>query len=144
VISNVVVGTDGSDTAARAVGLALDLSERFSARLIAASAYVPEPECRLKAAREEAPADIEWAINPSGGVDAMLRDVQDEARARGIEATPVARTGDPADVLCEIADDYGADVLVVGSQGMQRRLLGSVPNTVSHRARCSVLIVRTD
>lgn len=142
-IRSVVVGTDGSETAARAVGFALDLSERFQAQLIAASAYVPEPERRLKAAREQAPADIEWSINPSGGVDSMLRDVEDDARARGIDATAVARKGEPAEVLCEIAADYGADVLVVGSKGMQRRVLGSVPNTVSHRAQCSVLIVRT-
>ena len=143
-IKSIVVGTDGSETAQRAVGFALDLSERFGARLIPASAYVPEPERKLRAAREEAPADVQWTINPSGTVDALLREVEDSARARGVEATPVARTGDPANVLCEVASDYGADVVVVGSKGMDRRLLGSVPNTVSHRAGCSVMIVKTE
>jgi nucleotide-binding universal stress UspA family protein len=51
--------------------------------------------------------------------------------------------GRPAEVLCEIAAEHEADVLVVGSKGMQRRLLGSVPNTVSHAAPCSVMIVKT-
>ena len=143
-IRSIVVGTDGSETARRAVGFALDLSERFGARLIPASAYEPEPERKLRTAREEAPPDVRWAVTPHGGIDAMLRDIEDTARARGIEATPVARTGDPADVLCEVASDYGADVVVVGSKGMHRRLLGSVPNSVSHRAGCSVMIVRTD
>ena len=143
-IRSIVVGTDGSQTAERAVGFALDLSERFGARLIPASAYEPERERTLRAAREEAPADVQWRIHPSGAVDDMLRNIEDAARARGIEATPVARTGDPAEVLCEVASDYGADVVVVGSQGMHRRLLGSVPNTVSHRAGCSVMIVKTD
>ena len=55
-----------------------------------------------------------------------------------------ARQGDPADVLCAVAGEQGADVLVVGSKGMDRRLRGSVPNTVSHKAPCSVLIVKTD
>jgi nucleotide-binding universal stress UspA family protein len=46
-------------------------------------------------------------------------------------------------VLVELAERHGADVLVVGSKGMERRLLGSVPNTVTHKASCSVLVVKT-
>jgi len=34
-------------------------------------------------------------------------------------------------------------VIVVGNKGMQRRILGSVPNTVAHKADCSVMIVKT-
>ncbi|HYM57252.1 MAG TPA: universal stress protein [Solirubrobacteraceae bacterium] len=37
----------------------------------------------------------------------------------------------------------GADLIVVGNKGMHRRVLGSIPNTVSHRAECDVLIVQT-
>jgi nucleotide-binding universal stress UspA family protein len=36
-----------------------------------------------------------------------------------------------------------ADVIVVGSKGMHRRILGSVPNSVAHKAPCAVLIVKT-
>jgi nucleotide-binding universal stress UspA family protein len=36
-----------------------------------------------------------------------------------------------------------ADVLVIGNEGMDRRVLGSVPNTVTHEAACSVFIVKT-
>jgi nucleotide-binding universal stress UspA family protein len=46
-------------------------------------------------------------------------------------------------VLCGIAEDHNADLLVVGNRGMQRRVLGSVPNSVSHKAPCSVVIVKT-
>ena len=46
-------------------------------------------------------------------------------------------------MLVSLAEDCGADVLVVGSKGMERRVLGSVPNTVTHKARCSVLLVKT-
>jgi nucleotide-binding universal stress UspA family protein len=51
--------------------------------------------------------------------------------------------GDPAEVIVALAGECGADLLVVGNKGMQRRLLGSVPNTVTHRAPCSVLVVKT-
>ncbi len=46
-------------------------------------------------------------------------------------------------MIVELAEKHGADLIVVGNQGMQRKVLGSVPNTVSHKANCSVLIVKT-
>ncbi|HXR28158.1 MAG TPA: universal stress protein, partial [Solirubrobacteraceae bacterium] len=52
-----------------------------------------------------------------------------------------------ADALLDVAADVGASLIVVGSQGMhgaKRFTLGSVPNKVSHQARCNVLIVSTD
>ncbi len=55
-------------------------------------------------------------------------------------------TGDPADALLGLAAVERADVIVVGNKGMsgaQRFLLGSVPNKVSHRATCDVLVVAT-
>ncbi|MGZ5359848.1 MAG: universal stress protein, partial [Solirubrobacterales bacterium] len=39
--------------------------------------------------------------------------------------------------------ECGADLLVIGSKGMKRRVLGSVPNTVTHNADCSVMVVKT-
>ena len=44
-----------------------------------------------------------------------------------------------------VAVEEGADLIVVGSKGMQgaRRVLGSVPNKISHHAPCDVLIVNT-
>ena len=53
------------------------------------------------------------------------------------------REGDPADVIVSLAARHNADLLVVGNVGMNRRLLGSVPNTVTHKATCSVLLVKT-
>ena len=76
-------------------------------------------------------------------MDATLRKVEERARDRSIDAVSEAREGDPADVLCEIAEQHGADVIVVGNRGMHRRVLGSVPNSVSHKAPCSVMIVKT-
>jgi nucleotide-binding universal stress UspA family protein len=46
-------------------------------------------------------------------------------------------------VLVRLAEECGADVLVIGNKGMKRRVLGSVPNTVTHKAPCSVLVVKT-
>jgi nucleotide-binding universal stress UspA family protein len=142
-VKTIAVGTDGSDTAAKAVDFALDMAERYGAKIIFASAYVPVSESRLRREREEAPEDIQWSINPSEEVDDTLRKVEDQAKERGLDYASEARNGDPADVLVDIAADNDVDVLVVGNKGMQRRILGSVPNSVAHNAPCSVMVVKT-
>jgi nucleotide-binding universal stress UspA family protein len=142
-IETIAVGTDGSDTASKAVEFALDLAEKFGSHVVVASSYKPVGEDRLRREQADAPADIQWSINPTEDVDAALRRVEDMAKERGLEATSEAREGDPADVLCAIAEQHNADLLVVGNKGMQRRVLGSVPNSVSHKAPCSVVIVKT-
>jgi nucleotide-binding universal stress UspA family protein len=142
-INGVAVGTDGSETADKAVEFALDMAERYGARLVIGSSYQPVAEDKVRHDQRDAPEDIQWSINPTQEVDATLKAVEERARERGLQAISEAREGDPADVLCEIAEQHNADVLVVGNRGMHRRVLGSVPNSVSHKAKCSVMIVKT-
>jgi nucleotide-binding universal stress UspA family protein len=89
---------------------------------------------------------MQWMINPREDVEATLAGAAEDARAAGIEAATYPREGDPADAILDVAEELGADLIVVGNKGMtgaKRFLLGSVPNRVSHHAPCSVLIVRT-
>ena len=141
--NTIVVGTDGSETAAAAVDFAIDMADRYDAQLVIASSYRPAPEDRLAKEQANAPQEIQWSINPMEDVDATLRAGEEKAKERGVKTVSEARQGDPADVLCEIAEQHEADVLVVGNKGMHRRILGSVPNSVSHKAPCSVVIVKT-
>jgi nucleotide-binding universal stress UspA family protein len=142
-IQTVTVGTDGSDTADKAVEFAFDLAEKFGAKVVIASSYKPVSEGQVRRDQREAPEDIQWSINPTQEVDSNLDAAAGRARERGLEAVTEAREGSPADVLCDIAEAYGSDVIVVGNRGMQRKVLGSVPNSVSHNAPCSVVIVKT-
>jgi nucleotide-binding universal stress UspA family protein len=142
-VRTVAVGTDGSGTADKAVEFAIDLAARYEAKIVFISAYVPVPESRLARERTDAPDDLQWAITPAGEVDAMLRACEERAEERGLRWASEAREGDPAKILVELAASTEADVLVIGNKGMHRRVLGSVPNTVSHHAPCSVLIVKT-
>ncbi len=142
-VETIAVGTDGSETAQKAVDFAIDMAERYDAKLVIASAYRPVSEDRIRKEQEDAPQEIQWSINPTEDVDATLRDVEQQAKDRGLQYVSEARNGSPADVLCEIAADQGADILVVGNKGMQRRILGSVPNSVAHKAPCSVVVVKT-
>ena len=142
-VKTIAVGTDGSDTAAKAVDFALDLASKFEAKIVFLSAYHPVPEDRLKREARDAPEDVQWQINPAEDVEPALRDAEDAARERGLETTSEAKHGDASKVLVELADKHNADVLVIGNKGMKRKVLGSVPNTVSHNTGCSVLIVKT-
>ena len=68
------------------------------------------------------------------------------AKQAGVEVEPHPRQGDPADAILDVAEEVGADLIVVGNKGMtgaKRFLLGSVPNKISHHAPCGVYIVRT-
>jgi nucleotide-binding universal stress UspA family protein len=144
VYKSIVVGTDGSETAQRAVAEATQLAEALGGELHLVSAYEPLRGARIVGAPEgEAKA---WAVAPDAKVQAVVEEASASARMSGVAVKSHAITGDPADALLEIADREKADLIVVGSRGMHgmTRVLGSVPNKVSHRAFCSVLIVSTD
>ncbi len=141
-----VVGTDGSDTASEAVRQAAELAGRIGAKVHLVSAYEPVPEARLREERDDVPGDMEWMINPREDVSSTLEGAAQVIRDGGIEVEVHAREGDPADAILDVAEEQGADLIVVGNKGMtgaKRFLLGSVPNKVSHHAPCNVMIIRT-
>lgn len=82
-----------------------------------------------------------------GGLDAAEGDT--EAFVRSLAPTVpwrvIAVDEKPGDALVDVAEQVGADLIVVGNVRMQGfgRLLGSVGNDVSHHAPCDVLIVKT-
>ncbi|KAH7542967.1 universal stress protein A-like protein [Ziziphus jujuba] len=69
----------------------------------------------------------------------MCKDLQDVKVETRIES------GDPRDVICQMAEKLGADVLVMGSHGyglIKRTFLGSVSNHCAQNVKCPVLIVK--
>ncbi len=143
--ASLVVGTDGSSTAQEAVRQAGELARHLGARIFLVSAYEPVPAGRLREERE-VPADLQWMINPRGDVEDTLELAAESLRESGVEVETLAREGDPADAILDVAEEKGADLIVVGNTGMtgaKRFLLGSVPNKVSHHAPCAVMIIRT-
>jgi nucleotide-binding universal stress UspA family protein len=144
---SIVVGTDGSGTAQEAVRQAIDLAKVVGASLELVSAYEPISDQRLREESVEVPRDVQWRVNPREDVDATLEQAANDARAAGVtKVNTFARQGDPADSILDVAEEQGADLIIVGNKGMtgaKRFLLGSVPNKVSHHAPCSVLIIRT-
>jgi len=143
--SEIVVGTDGSDTATGAVALAVDLAQRCAASLHLVSAY-RDPATSVAVAHTGVVAVPDpgfTAFEVRSACEELLTEVS--KRVAPIPVTTHAVPGAPADVLINVAESVDADLIVVGSRGMKgaRRLIGSVPNSVAHRSPCHVMIAKT-
>ena len=142
----IVVGTDGSDTAAEAVRHATELAKATGAALDVVSAYEPVSQERLREEAAEVPGDVAYGVGPREDVNTTLESAAGPAIAAGLTVQTHAREGDPADAILDVAEEIKADLIVVGNKGMtgaKRFLLGSVPNKISHHAQSGVYIVRT-
>jgi ubiquinone biosynthesis protein len=136
-VRRVMVGTDRSETAARAVEWAAAFAARFGAELHVIQVIVPEH-----------PGDTEHgaaeATRARSAADELQTYTTQLAGERG--HAHVVIDDDPAMAIVRTSEDHAADVLVVGNAGMAGRkefLLGNVPNRISHNARCTVVIVNT-
>ena len=124
-IERIVVASDRSETASRAVAWAAEMAHRYEAQLTIVRAFVPGP--------------------PPDGAETDLAEYAEATCGPGTRAR-VTAGDDPASAIVAAAEAEEADVLVVGNIGMSGRkefLLGNVPNRVSHNARCTVVIVNT-
>jgi nucleotide-binding universal stress UspA family protein len=142
----IVVGTDGSETAAEAVRQATELAKLVGASLEIVSAYEPVPQDRLREESAEVPGDVAYGVGPREDVNVILEGASGPAREAGLEVQEHPREGDPAEAILDVAEESKADLIMVGNKGMtgaKRFLLGSVPNKVSHHAPCGVYIVHT-
>jgi ubiquinone biosynthesis protein len=130
-IERILVATDQSDSATRAVEWAAEMAERFGAELLVLQVVAPE--------------HLVAGAGPGGSEPTELAELArrlagERGRAR------VEYDSRPADAIVEVAAQEEADIVVVGNLTMSERsefLLGSVPNRVSHTAPCTVVIVNT-
>lgn len=148
---SILVGTDGSDRASEAVLAAAELAAtQPDAVLHIVTVQKPLSPSAVAAGEMAAAAPVAaertWEDEIKVELEtALARAAETAKRVCDTRIETHARFGSPAEVLCDLADHLHADLIVVGNRGMQggRRFLGSVPNTVSHHAPCSVLIVDT-
>jgi nucleotide-binding universal stress UspA family protein len=143
---SIVVGTDGSPTAQKAVTQAAELAKAFDAKLHLVSAFRPSAGVTAGVSAVGIPAgQDEWQILARQAVEDHLTVTAAELRHDGLETEIHAQPTSPVEAILDVANSTASDLIVVGSKGMTgaRRVLGSVPNSVAHRASCSVLIVKT-
>jgi nucleotide-binding universal stress UspA family protein len=139
----VVVGTDGSPRADKAVDEAIDLAKSENARLILVAAFSAN-ENHWEQIQSSAKTS---RVNLADVAEQVLARTAKRAEEQGVQVDYGAQEGDPAEVILEVADREKADLIVVGNKGItgaKRFFLGSVPNKVVHHAPCGVMVVRTD
>jgi ubiquinone biosynthesis protein len=125
-VRTVLVATDLSETAGRAVRFAAEMASRYEAELVVLRVLVGSDVSRADAV---------------GELEAYVQELAGERKRAALVSAE-----DPADAIVDAARRENADVLVVGSVGMSGRrefLLRNVPNRVSHNAPCTVVIVQT-
>jgi len=158
----ILVGTDGSDTAMRAVDAAAELADGVGAGLLIACVYEPLSRAELDALRagtgdalaqwnvssevRDTPDEFRWRVAGAAQAEDVLDRAQDRAAKHGVDAETRALRGSPAETLLDLAASENLGLIVVGNVGMsgaQRFKLGNVPHRISHHAPIDVLICHT-
>jgi nucleotide-binding universal stress UspA family protein len=138
-MKRIVIATDGSLDATRAVDDGLELAHEVGAAVTFVHARAtPSPLLGEPYHGRELSAEIARARD-------VMRDAMIKANAAGVDADYEIVDGSPADVILDVADSHDADLIVVGSRGLgavQSALFGSVSKTLVARARRPVLVVK--
>lgn len=144
----VIVGSDGSDTAERAVQAASRMAHALGVPVTVATAWRRDPP--------DGPVRSEEASYPGGGAsgaEAMwakttVADGAGIARATGCEDVRTATPeGAPAEAILALAEERPGSLLVVGTIGIDHRaerLMGNVPHQLTHHSPRDLLLVRSD
>lgn len=157
----ILVPTDGSDHANKAVDLAAELANKFKARivilqvlprhasvsdLISLCEVLNGPDELIKklaemegllvssAAAAYGPVPVPVPMNLLEGVGHLIADnAQQLAEAKGAKDIEIqVRDGSPADLILATAEHENADVIVMGSRGLGH-ITGMLMGSVSHK-----------
>ena len=131
--------TDGSEGAERALRLAIGLARQEGAELhIVSVAEIPDfPETIGEVKTEKRIADRHYR--------GLLRHAQSLAEAQGIKSRTHLLTGHPVRDILRLADELGADLLVIGATGhstFYERLIGGRADKLVDLAPCPVLVAK--
>jgi nucleotide-binding universal stress UspA family protein len=139
--TKVLVGTDFSDPAGRAVERACDLARRFGAALHVVHVW----EVPLIVGGAIAGSDIDWITPIEGSARSQLGAVVGGLEGSGVVVTSTLCSGAAWDRIVNVATEQGADLVVVGTHGrtgLRRALMGSVAEQVVRHSPVAVLTVR--
>jgi nucleotide-binding universal stress UspA family protein len=136
-VKNILMASDGSESAAQALEVAIALAKENGAQLHVVSVRPPRVAGRAGAAGPM--LEVEDIHGPEQIAEAAAQ----HARDAGVTATPHTAHGDVADCIADAATSLGVDLLVVGAHGPLRgALMGSVAHALIHRSPVPLTVVR--
>ncbi len=135
----ILVGVDGSDTSLEAARTAAQLAAQSGATLHVLTSFDKAEFERIQVGHDT------WTISSADGAEAIANRAADDLRSITPNVEGSQLFGKPGEALIAEAKRLDARLIVVGNRRMRgvSRVLGSVANTVSHKAPCDVYIVRT-
>lgn len=144
----VLVGTDGSPTASRAVEAAARVARAHGAALVVGHAFPPRLTTRQERDLRTAPDSLRWRLTPGAMGEEVVRAAVERARVASEGVVAVrgrAEPGDAVAVMLALVAELDPDVLVIGNRDMPGRLplRRSVARALSRRATCDIVIVDT-
>lgn len=144
----VLVGTDGSETATKAVVAAGALAATHGAQLVVMTAFSPKLSRRALDDFAKCPDEHRWKMSPGTMAETTARDAARaaaDAAGPGLEIVVRFEPGPAVNTIVRVAEECGVDLIVVGNRGIGGfgRIVGSIPRAVSGRAPCDVLIIDT-
>jgi nucleotide-binding universal stress UspA family protein len=149
-----LIGTDGSETAMRAVDVGSGIAAALGAKPVILCAFGSTSDRERDPTEDDASpgvdaggdSDEDWHIGGASQAREVLERAAERSERMGADAEVRAVEGAPADALLSVADDEDFDLIVVGNVGMtgaKRFMLANVPHRISHQAPVDVLILRT-
>lgn len=138
----IIVGVDGSESAAKAAESSAKLARALNSELIVAFAYGATSSQRVTIEGREFTVDHETTAE--GIAESTITALRDDYP--DLQMTPLAVEGKPAEALVQAAVDRDAEMIVVGNRRVQglARVLGSVASDVARKAHCDVHIAHTN
>jgi len=135
----ILVCTDGSEIAQKAVEYAADFAKNYRAALTVM--YVIDHETSMKKPVYDKYGDKTHKAKE------ILKEAEKTIAQAGadIEVTERIAVGPVSREIVRIAKDEGFESIVVGTRGLgglRRMLLGSVAEDIIHHAHCPVVVVR--
>jgi len=137
-MNRIVVGFDGSEHSRKALERAADFADGATLAVVCAVDVARLVRDPAGGASPIDPADVEARSK-------ALAEAREYVEGRGLNGVFIEGLGHPADVIVQEAEESGADLIVVGTRGLnaaRRLVMGSVSTTVVHHAPCDVLVVR--
>jgi len=140
-----LVGVDGSPGATMAAERAIDLAVRCGMELHLVD-VVRVPEVGIAVGTAGAEAIVMRLVADDHRASDALQAARRRAAEHGVDAIAHLVHGDPHRAIAVTVVEIGADLIVIGSRGLDdagRHVLGSVPDSVLRRAGCDVLVVHS-
>jgi nucleotide-binding universal stress UspA family protein len=140
--TKILLATDGSASSDRAAHRATEMAHAFGAEVHVVHVMPVSQPYHLVGTDAEGPTmyeeDLQWAQEL---LDGQVSKIEED----GAHVTKAyLRTGEPDAEVVALAEDIGADMIIVGSRGMSRlrRPIGSVSSSIVAHAHCPVLVIR--